>query len=423
MYIRCEGGDGLKIRLAVDSARGLLGGLYANKRSVNTAARAVYDCLDRLSAWADASGEERDRRFLEPLRRQGFRLHCASLFDLQPEHACAPPPQWPIWNDWVELKLLERRRFLDDLKVAGERLYDAVFRNPAAQVPPDRLEAAMQKAYQNPPYDHRIVVQPHAQLSIPWGFLIDPNYVAPTTDDIARYGGFWAMRYDISVTSQPVELWRSDDEAVDLGVLSLIEQTMEDRVRNDLGEEGHAELFNRPPIGTAHSYQECTRYLKSKENHRIDVLLHYLGHHDGGQLLMGDDQIDYDRFRGLLGNMAVHRELRRDGSYGLMLINGCGSARPREDATLLSAFDEFPELCGAIATEANVRRPFAAEFARRFIRLLRQGETISAAMFELHHAPDLWPESLLYSCYASPDYRVERLAPGAQLALTIGQAA
>ena len=44
--------------------------------------------------------------------------------------------------------------------------------------------------------------------------------------------------------------------------------------------------------------------------------------------------------------------------------------------------------------------------------------TVADVMDDLHHDAAMWPESLLYGCYANPDYRIEKpeapeQAPGA----------
>jgi hypothetical protein len=64
-------------------------------------------------------------------------------------------------------------------------------------------------------------------------------------------------------------------------------------------------------------------------------------------------------------------------------------------------------MSGLIGTEAIVPRDFAALFAIRFLTLmLAQGKSVGESMTQLRHEPGLWPLSLLYGCYAQPDYRI-----------------
>lgn len=397
--------------MTVYGAAGLLGGFHADKQSLNTAARDVYVQLEKLSTWAEDVSLERDRRFKVPLSNEGFEFCCADLFHPFCRDGVTKSPAWPQWRPWVEGKVAERTELLEGLKQVGQDLYEAVFRDSGAPIPVTRLRTTMQRAYEHHHSDRRIIIQPHAELRIPWGLLFDPAHEPgedPSTDEASHYGGFWALRYDLSVTSHTAQPWRPEGRSVDFGVLSLIEEAMEKLVKDDLGEAGHDELFNRPPIGTVHSLNDCKRRLNGGGLHQIDVLLHFLGHQRDQQLLLGPERINYDKFFGLVSDIALPAELRRDGSYGLVFINGCRTAQGQDECSLQSAVDEVPDLCGAIATEGAVRRPFAAEFARRFIKLLKEGSTISAAMRSLRRAPDLWPESLLYGCYASPDYCITR---------------
>jgi hypothetical protein len=102
--------------------------------------------------------------------------------------------------------------------------------------------------------------------------------------------------------------------------------------------------------------------------------------------------------------------------YGLLFLNGCESAMGDEDFSLRAAALRA-ELCGVIATESIVRSSYAATFGHRFLRaMVVEGKTVSATMRELWNDATLWPESLLYGCYAHPRYCIERQAPACQLA-------
>jgi len=421
MWIKCETAAKGKIRISAGGADGGFGEFHVGPESLNEASAAVYERLDDFVEWADQACCERDELFGEQLRTKGLKPDGANMFGLQPIAGlptAEPPPQWLTW---VDTQKVVRRRLLDSLVDVGRDLYDAVFWEPRGKAAIGNIQASMRTAYQGVPAspseaakppDRRLVIQPHSALHVPWGLLFDPAHAVDAAndgDEFSVYGGFWAMRHDLSVTTQPPQICRQRRNREGFGVLSLVETGMQDLVHADLGATGHDEIFKLDPIGTAHSYRECTNYVASTPC--VDILLHYFGHQDGQALQLGKERITLQKYRRLLDEIAARGELHRVSSFGLVFLNGCRSAYGRGDYSLRSSVAENPDFCGAIVTEAAVRRPFAAEFARRFINHLRGGRTISQAMTDLRQARELWPESLVYGCYASPDYCIRTDRP------------
>jgi hypothetical protein len=87
-------------------------------------------------------------------------------------------------------------------------------------------------------------------------------------------------------------------------------------------------------------------------------------------------------------------------------LNACGSAAGEVDVSLRGGLIGS-SFCGAIATEAIVPTAFAADFGAQFLRLVTEGKkSIAEAMYLLQHSAALWPESLLYGCYADPNFQI-----------------
>jgi hypothetical protein len=196
------------------------------------------------------------------------------------------------------------------------------------------------------------------------------------------------------------------------GLLSLVNSEVQQQIESDLGQPDAYRTFCQlmsQPVGVAHSLAECNALIDKTE--QVDVLLHFLGHHDGEALDLGNGQrIDYDEFSQLLDSLTGRFEQRGVSPLGLLFLNGCESAFGDKDFSL-RAQAARPELCGAIATEARVRRTYAAKFGYRFLKaMVSDGMTVADVMDDLHHDAGLWPESLLYGCYANPDYRIEKPA-------------
>ena len=273
--------------------------------------------------------------------------------------------------------------------------------------------------------DHVLSIQVDSSVHAPWGLAFEGNVPALEAAAVAtqatlpareidEFGGFWSLKYRLSATSSGYMGPRAKMKRArkTFGLLSLVNSEVQQQIESDLGQPDAYRTFCQlmsPPVGVAHTLAECNALIDKTE--QVDVLFHFLGHHDGEALDLGNGQkIDYDAFSQLLDSLTGRFEQRGVSPCGLLFLNGCESALGDKDFSL-RAQAARPELCGAIATEARVRRTYAAKFGYRFLKaMVSDGMTVADVMDDLHHDAAMWPESLLYGCYANPDYRIEKPA-------------
>ena len=264
---------------------------------------------------------------------------------------------------------------------------------------------------------HDLSIQPDSSIYIPWGLIYDGAPIAADVEgetlaerEIKQFAGFWALKYSLSATGFFLNKSSATRPRTKFGLLSLVDEQVQQQIEADLGHDEYrryCELLS-PPVGTAYNLARCEELVQSSPQR--DILFHFLGHHHDATLDLGsDEKVDYVRFAMFLDAIA-DRKSSDDAACGLVFLNGCESALGKEGMSL-RGLSRRPDLCGMIATEGIVRRTFAAKFGSRLLRaLVAEGKTIAKTMDELHRDPALWPESLLYGCYAHPDYCIEKAA-------------
>jgi len=271
-----------------------------------------------------------------------------------------------------------------------------------------------------------LAIQADSSVHVPWGVIFDgaiPREYAPPSNaldasevvknEMAAFGGFWALKYRLSATPSgdrrpPSRMTRPRKT---FGLLSLVNKDIQTQIEADLGESKYREFCEllSPPVGIAYNLDTCQDMIDKSQ--QVDILFHFLGHHDKDLLDLGSGgKVDYTDFSRLLDSLTEREYVRGAQPCGLLFVNGCESAVGDEDFTLRSE-TKRPALSGIIATESVVRRTYAAEFGLRFLKaMVLGGETVANTMDQLHHDPALWPESLLYGCYARPEYCIEKPA-------------
>jgi hypothetical protein len=192
-----------------------------------------------------------------------------------------------------------------------------------------------------------------------------------------------------------------------LRVLSLLNRYEYERAQQDLGDNFTADLGRllELPVGRAYSFQAGEQLIKSTS--ATDWILHFFGHGRDGGLYLGDrDMINVYKFNLLLDRLTARDPVHGARRYSLVFLNACETAIGDSDHSLRSAAAR-PGICGLVATEALVPRKFAIRFSIEFLKsMIDQGYSVSETMDALRHRADLWPETLLYGCYASPEYRI-----------------
>jgi hypothetical protein len=157
-------------------------------------------------------------------------------------------------------------------------------------------------------------------------------------------------------------------------------------------------------VGNVTNWDECkTKWSEIEEN---DSLLHIFGHSDGTKVYLKDEVTDEnycleaDRFKSLFTKGKQTR------SVTICFLNGCRTGGGQVGESFLDVlFDRGFQ--GFIGTEAEVSNDFAALYAAEFMNLLwNEGSSVREAFDALR--TKLFPLSLMYSCYAHPEFCVER---------------
>jgi hypothetical protein len=250
---------------------------------------------------------------------------------------------------------------------------------------------------------------------VPWGLVFDgdldslPTEASPAeVASAAAYGGFWNIKYTLATVlsgcAQPAAKLARPRE--NFRLLSIIDRHIYASISRDLvdGAREFDELV-RQPVGVAFNLDACERLIE--EAAAKDTILYFLGHGTRGEILHLGEEEEIDSIR---LKMWIDRLTKRGGrstnSCSLLVLNACESAISADDYSLRSAAAR-PGICGYIAAEARVPRDFAFSFGHMLLRNLSLGHSVGESMDAIRHDATMWPMSLLYGCYAYPDYRIQ----------------
>jgi hypothetical protein len=258
--------------------------------------------------------------------------------------------------------------------------------------------------------DKALWITADPDLHLPWGLVFDGDSraISDQADSIAAFDGFWSLKYSLSTVLSGCEQPRDKvtRSRASFRLLSLINRHAYAQAPSD-----HRDRYREfdqlldIPVGKAFNVEVCDQLIDAAA--QKDTIFHFFGHHKDGRLDLGDEQsIDIIKFRMMMDRLTDRRRGRHASSCSLVFLNACESALGESDYSLRSAAAR-PGLCGLIATETVVPREFALRFGLSLLEsIVNQGRSIGETMEALRRDPDLWPLSLLYGCYAYPEYRI-----------------
>ena|SRR5579872_660876 len=321
-----------------------------------------------------------------------------------------------------------RRHLLVELAKAGVRLRSALFATDLARCKIKDLQQWIVE--ENAGGDCQLTIQADSSIHVPWGLIYDgaapplspaaappaapPGQAAADSDtatahddvraaEIEEFSGFWCLKYSLSAHAHAGYAGarsRMSRPQATFGRLSLVNSDILEKMQRELSPNEYLQFqkWLQPPIGKAQCLSECQDLIGKTDCK--DILLYFLGHHRNATLDLGDkSKIDYLEFNQLIDALVDHSV----NSCGLLFLNGCDTAIGDQDVSLRGVANR-PELCGVIATESKIPTLYAAKFGWRFMDLLATGNTVAMALAQLRRDCAFWPESLVYGCYAHPDY-------------------
>lgn len=263
--------------------------------------------------------------------------------------------------------------------------------------------------------DSTLRITSDSSIHIPWGLVYDedPESAPPASAEPRGYDAFWCLKYSLSTTlggytHSKTKLTRHAQRA---RLLSLVNREVLGGIQAgpsfDLKDK--FEELIKQKIGAAFDLRSCKKIVE--RSGAGDTIFHFFGHQHDSQLDLGvDGKISLREFRNLIDQITLTGG-GPSSSFGLVFVNGCDGAWGDADYSLFAVAHQ-PGMCGLVSTESLVPFDFAAKFSVRFLdALLRGGKSIGEAMDSLRRDAKLWPLSLLYGCYAQPDFRIS--APAA----------
>jgi hypothetical protein len=303
-----------------------------------------------------------------------------------------------------ENKELDYAPYLDRLERAGAELRAALFDAKDNAEVAQEAEDMLQQSHD------RQDLSIFSEICVPWGFVCDRAFKTQKTlsGTIGDFAGFWSSRFILTLRGgqQPSRMAPGPRKRETFRMLHALHKDRFNKALERLPgkQKKILEGIVDYTVGNVTNWDECrARWSQIQEN---DSLLHIFGHSDGTKVYLKDASSDEtycleaDRFKSLF---AKGKQTR---SVTICFLNGCRTGGGQVGESFLDVlFDRGFQ--GFIGTEAEVSNEFAALYAAEFMNLLwNEGSSVRDAFDALR--TKLFPLSLMYSCYAHPEFCVER---------------
>jgi hypothetical protein len=251
------------------------------------------------------------------------------------------------------------------------------------------------------------------ELFVPWGFLFprSKGHLPPAPSFSLRdMMGFWLSQFNITVVYGGSRSMPRKRKLNFCRVLALHEG-MFVAARRILDKETSGRLdtlleSEPEPATDWDSFRNTWDRVKDDN----DTVLYLYGHSDGKQIHLSD--LSDDPKYALLSTSLISYRKRNSDSATLFMLNGCQTAAPAPACPYGAISANFlketrqPGCYGFIGTEAEISNTFACQYGTEFLwRLCREGKSVGESFDELLKSDDLFPQNLLYTCYADRKFR------------------
>jgi hypothetical protein len=298
----------------------------------------------------------------------------------------------------------DHRPFLPRLAVAGAALRYSLFDQGGLDGKDAgvKVSAAMGASAER----QRLTVISDASAHIPWGFLFcnDPFNLPKCVDTLEDFNGFWLSRcFVVTRFNNSSPLPAVSQRKRDCRVLYALHAEMHKAALRQLSnsEQDQIEQLLGREIGEAHDWMSCREKWNAIQNY--DSVFYIYGHSNGQKILLSDDEDPRYQIDAATFNLVFQKE---NGSQtaSICIVNGCRTGEGFFDHSFLTVMAR-PGFHGFIGTEAEVTNDFAARYGMEFMRrICEEGRSVQDAFEELRAT--LFPMSLLYACFANPEFRV-----------------
>ena len=351
-----------------------------SRGSLQQASETVRGVLRRLATLPDPPPEDQYRDVLRELFARGGAL-CDNLFT-------AADGGQPIADE------------------ARELLRTARFEAATADADPPSLE----------------IILCDETIHVPWGFALDQDASDPpvafkfSVEDLAD---FWLVCFRLSLRFQGGRSRLPKPGCGGSRSLYALHEDLFTRARAALRKR-NAELDHRLDelLGcdafTATTWTDCQQQWR-RIAEEYDSILYMFGHSDGERIVLADGRETVDA---VLPASSFGTSFRKRGdtrSASICILNGCRTAAPSASqpwpASFLSATRK-PGFFGFVGTETEVPNDFASRYGVKLLwRLCREGQSLGDAFDALRREPDLFPLSMLYTCFANRNFRLPVAEP------------
>jgi hypothetical protein len=299
--------------------------------------------------------------------------------------------------------------FQSDLCRAGSVLFSNLF----AALDGDRQTAENVRDYlsEPPPPETGLLITTDGLIHVPW------NFVALPLSSPTQYSHLFFNHFKIRVTSlcgSILQQRRLPLQSKNFRVLFAIHKPFFDQAINSrylsIGERELWEKISSLPVGTRIDWDSCEQAWSQIS--KYDSVISILGHSEGDEIHLFEidpTNRDADGIQKYIINyaqlLACFRKRAGSCSDSLLMINVCSSAVTNERyGPLAIAYGNG--FHGLIGSEANILNVFALKYSLKFLGYLLAGEKNVGQAFD-QTRQDLFPRSLLYTCYADPRFAVQ----------------
>lgn len=271
-------------------------------------------------------------------------------------------------------------------------------------------------------HDFKIILDTD-KIFIPWGFLFvgSPEQEPRKPPfSLASMQGFWLSRFNISVTysGDPMPLPRQPKNNA-CHLMAVHDQMFVDARRQlSANEEYKKRIEDLLALDMSPAARDWNAFKAqwSSVAGKKDSILYFYGHSDGQKIILDDessgaDDPDHDLLTVDFKRLRVRSDNASSSCASIFLLNGCVTAAPSGTinvpiTTNFLAATRQAGFFGFIGTEAQVSNVFAFQYGIEFLTRLRQGKSVGETFDKLLQEDALFPQNLLYACYAERKFRV-----------------
>lgn len=271
-------------------------------------------------------------------------------------------------------------------------------------------------------HDFKIVLET-AELFVPWGFVFSGELdKVPGKDQLkmslADMKGFWVSHFNISVTYGGTSTLPQQRKSSVRKLFALHEGMWPNAV--ELLKNEDAACYERLQTLLDAEMEPAMDWNKfrmawSNVGNKHDSVLYLFGHSDGQRIELREREGEGPDPKYVLSasELITFKKQEPGDSAAIFLLNGCRTAAPGMSATVkvpitanfLKATREKGYF-GFIGTEAQVTNVFACRYGTEFMwRLYKEGRSVGETFDELLQSSALFPQNLLYACYADRKFR------------------